>query len=309
MDKPTGQSRDTIDGGGSDVIAVAELGLSKVDEASDSADLPLRVHRGSVHDAVLNVTHVMYDGYDGDQRNMAEMERVYEVAYRLGKSLGIKSLDRPYSIPYFDGKVLEDSGVSAVWLFPGGHLTIHTFDKKRCVFVDIAMMDHKGDDAVVAIRQSMRVAFGVRRDETFLRGSGQVSDPNVIPTAFGPHLTFHGRLAPGQMNMDWFYDLLEAIPEEIGMTPISEPTVIKPKGFDGRRGLDAVAVIAESHIALHAAPDGRYYFDIFSCKAFDTAAFLQLARSRGLQIDDASITLAARGKDFPRGERLAERRG
>lgn len=252
------------------------------------------------HGISLRVTHVMYDGYEADADAMADMARVYETAYALAKKLGIVSLDRPYTIPYFDGKVPDDSGVSACWLFPGGHLTIHTFDKKKCVFVDVAMMDHTGGVAVEIVRDSMRAAFGVGRDETFLRGDNPVESTDVIPTAFGPHLTFSGRLRPDQMSLDWIYEFLEAIPGEIGMTPISTPTVLKPMGEDGRRQWDGLAIIAESHIAIHAAPDGRYYFDIFSCKAFETDDFLKLARAKGLNIDESTVTLAARGRDFPR---------
>ena len=248
----------------------------------------------------LQVEHVMYDGYEGDTEKMADMAKVYEAAYALGKKLGIESLDRPYTIPYFDGKEPLDSGVSACWLFPGGHLTIHTFDKKRTVFVDVAMMDSANADAVGVVRDSMRAAFGVTRDDTFLRGDNPVDNPDVIPEAFGPHLTFNGQLSASQMSLDWFYEFLEEIPLEIGMTPISTPTGLKQKGKDGKRQWDGLAIIAESHIAIHAKPDGRFYFDIFSCKAFDTDAFLQLARDKGLDIDESTVTLAVRGKDFPK---------
>ncbi len=275
--------------------------ISNAQEEGINDDFGFNVDIDNVSRSVsLQVTHVMYDGYDGDTDKMADMARVYETAYALAKKLGIESLDRPYTIPYFDGKIPEDSGVSACWLFPGGHLTIHTFDKKKSVFVDVAMMNYRGDFAVDIVRVSMRAAFGVARDESFLRGSNPVEHPDVIPTAFGPHLTFNGRLNPSQRNLDWIYGFLEAIPLEIGMTPISTPTVLKPKGEDGQRQWDGLAIIAESHIAIHARPDGGFYFDIFSCKAFDTDAFLQLAREKGLDVDESTVTLAARGKDFPR---------
>jgi S-adenosylmethionine/arginine decarboxylase-like enzyme len=182
-------------------------------------------------------------------------------------------------------------------------MTIHTFDKKKFVFVDVSMMNHTGDDVLVAVRNAMRVGFDTQKDEAFLRGSNKVHHPHEVSTAFGPHLTFRGQLSREQMSMDWFYEFLEVVPREIGMTPISTPTVIKPQRVDGQRGWDGVAIIAESHIALHADPNGHYYLDIFSCKAFDTDQFLNLVRSMGLQIDDSSIALTARGKNFPRDER------
>ena len=84
------------------------------------------------------------------------------------------------------------------------------------------------------------------------------------------------------------------------ISPISPPTIISSTGKDGRKYRDAMAVIAESHITIHADEDGRYFFDIFSCKAFDTEAFMRWADTFGLSIDPSTVTLAMRGRDFPR---------
>jgi S-adenosylmethionine/arginine decarboxylase-like enzyme len=42
----------------------------------------------------------------------------------------------PNIIPYYYGKVKEDIGISAFILLEGGHVTIHTFPKRECYFID-----------------------------------------------------------------------------------------------------------------------------------------------------------------------------
>lgn len=273
------------------------------DMVSEDGKVAPRITQGTA----LSIKHILYDGYEGDGEKMADMAHVHEVAVSLGNLLGIKSIDNPHTIPYFDGAVPEDSGVSAVWLFPGGHITIHTFDQKGTVFIDAALMDQKGPNGIEGIQTSMREAFGVKRDETFLRGENPAENKEEVPKAFGPHLTFNGRLQSQQMNLEWIYDFLETIPKNIGMTPISTPSVKRGVQEEGQRGIDGMIVIAESHIAIHAKPDGSFYFDIFSCKAFDTEGFTEVAKRKGLIIDESSIVLTIRGKDFPRNNE--ERRG
>lgn len=246
------------------------------------------------------IIHVMYDGYGGDVSKLADVEGVYNLCYTLAKELGIGPKEALHVIPYFKGLVPEDSGVSALFVFPQGHFTVHTFDKKNTVFVDFAVIGKEITDPAGAIQRAMRSTFDIKRDETFLRGTNPVDDPAEIPSAFGPHLTFGGQLSPAQMSLDWMYNFLEKIPKAIGMTPIAPPRVIRSTTPDGVVYRDGMAVIAESHITIHVDDSGAYFFDIFSCKAFDIESFMQWAESFGLQVDAPTMTLAARGKDFPR---------
>lgn len=246
------------------------------------------------------IIHVMYDGYDGDPNKLADVEGVYNLCYTLAKELGIGGKEALHVIPYFKGLVPEDSGVSALFVFPQGHFTVHTFDKKGTVFVDFAVIGKEIANPAEAIQRAMRSTFEIKRDEIFLRGTNPVDDPAEIPSAFGPHLTFGGQLSPDQMSLDWIYDFLEKIPKAIGMTPIAPPRVIRSTTPEGLTYRDGMAVIAESHITIHVDDSGTFFFDIFSCKAFDIESFMQWAESFGLKVDVPTITLAARGKDFPR---------
>ncbi|MFQ5860376.1 MAG: S-adenosylmethionine decarboxylase [Dehalococcoidia bacterium] len=69
---------------------------------------------------------------------------------------------------------------------------------------------------------------------------------------------------------------LDTCPESIGMTKISEPSVLHYQGSreeDG--GVSGFVLIAESHISVHTFPVRRYVnVDVFSCRSFDAQRVL-----------------------------------
>ena len=68
------------------------------------------------------------------------------------------------------------------------------------------------------------------------------------------------------------YDILNRLPEKIGMIKMTLPYVVKwlDKFSHGSEGISGFVMIAESHISIHTFPDQDYVFmDIFSCKEFD----------------------------------------
>ena len=65
--------------------------------------------------------------------------------------------------------------------------------------------------------------------------------------------------------------LLDRYPDEIKMTKISEPFVLRYAGEKAEDwGITGFVIIAESHIAIHTFPERGYvWVDIFSCKEFE----------------------------------------
>jgi len=131
-------------------------------------------------------------------------------------------------------------------------------------------------------------------------------------TGFGPHLMLDlSDCDPDRLNdLDLCFDLLFQVPDEIGMTKITQPHVFRYKGLVPEdEGITGMVVIAESHISLHTFPLKRYCFvDIFSCKPFD------VERAEKLFIEAFSSTqtevfLAHRGRAFPRGALLPQAAG
>lgn len=90
---------------------------------------------------------------------------------------------------------------------------------------------------------------------------------------FGPHLAVDlaecdsGRLS----DFELIFDLLNNLPDMIGMTKITQPYVFKYKGLVPEDlGITGTVIIAESHLSIHTFPlKGFCFADIFSCRSFD----------------------------------------
>ena len=74
---------------------------------------------------------------------------------------------------------------------------------------------------------------------------------------------------------------LDSYPSSIGMTKISDPSVMyyeAPRPEDS--GVSGFVIIAESHISVHTFPQRSYInIDIFSCKSFDSQRALEDVKS------------------------------
>ncbi|CAA9588959.1 MAG: Arginine decarboxylase proenzyme [uncultured Thermomicrobiales bacterium] len=87
------------------------------------------------------------------------------------------------------------------------------------------------------------------------------------------HLVVDAFVADGQRLGDVaaIFDLLDTLPERIGMTKIAPPYVFRYSGVKPEDwGVTGVVIIAESHISIHTfAEHRRFHLDVFSCKPFD----------------------------------------
>lgn len=78
------------------------------------------------------------------------------------------------------------------------------------------------------------------------------------------------------------FDLLNSLPDEIGMTKIIQPYVFRYNGVVPEDwGVTGVVIIAESHISIHTFPEHkRFHMDVFSCKPFDSAEAMRIIEQR-----------------------------
>ncbi len=87
------------------------------------------------------------------------------------------------------------------------------------------------------------------------------------------HLVVDAFVADGQRLGDVaaIFELLDTLPERIGMTKIAPPYVFRYSGVKPEDwGVTGVVIIAESHISIHTfAEHRRFHLDVFSCKPFD----------------------------------------
>jgi S-adenosylmethionine decarboxylase len=78
------------------------------------------------------------------------------------------------------------------------------------------------------------------------------------------------------------FELLLNLPDEIGMTRITQPYVFRYRGVVPEDwGITGMVIIAESHVSVHTFPEHkRFHLDVFSCKPFDAEAAVRLVEQR-----------------------------
>lgn len=91
---------------------------------------------------------------------------------------------------------------------------------------------------------------------------------------FGLHLIMDLSECDGKRinDLDFIFNLLNTIPDKIGMAKITQPYVFPYSGLVPEdKGITGFVVIAESHLSIHTFVEKAYAFvDLFSCKTFDT---------------------------------------
>ena len=92
---------------------------------------------------------------------------------------------------------------------------------------------------------------------------------------------------------------LQCVPNNIGMTAISEPKVHRYSGSNPLDwGLSGFVLIAESHISVHTFPDRNLInIDVFSCKKFDVDKVIEYA-IRLFSIDIVTTNILERGLEY-----------
>lgn len=94
-----------------------------------------------------------------------------------------------------------------------------------------------------------------------------------IMHGLGNHLTIDG-IGCDKIRLEdqkLIYDLLENLPEKIGLRKIIKPKVVYHEAKNSlESGVTGFVILAESHISIHTYPKkGFMALDIFSVKEFD----------------------------------------
>lgn len=122
---------------------------------------------------------------------------------------------------------------------------------------------------------------------------------------FGPHLM----LDCSECNLEkisdvaYVFDVLNRLPDFIGMTKITQPYVFPYSGLVPEdKGVTGVVIIAESHLSFHSFVEKDYFFfDLFSCKPFNVDLARQFIMD-AFEVKKAETHYVERGLDFPRSE-------
>lgn len=94
--------------------------------------------------------------------------------------------------------------------------------------------------------------------------------------------------------------ILERYPQEMGMTRIAPPMVVRYNGTKPQDwGVSGYVMIAESHISMHTFPErSLIWADIFSCKEFDAAPIVEDLK-RQFRLREMNVSLLERGLPAP----------
>ena len=131
----------------------------------------------------------------------------------------------------------------------------------------------------------------------------------VKKESFGPHLMLDlNDCNPGKLrDYNLVFNVLNELPERIGMTKITQPYVFPYSGLVPEdKGITGTVIIAESHISVHTFQEKDYCFvDVFSCKDFD----VEYAAEYLIDVFESKKYekhIVNRGKDFTRHYQVTE---
>jgi S-adenosylmethionine/arginine decarboxylase-like enzyme len=214
--------------------------------------------------------HLMLDGFKGFRSRFDDIRLIHEILSELPVKIGAEPIMPPFVLPYYDGILPEDVGISGIVLLRGGHFTIHTFSYAECYFADILLPQECSESEFRNLLDSVLPCSVV--DSVAVVRDGLARESKIASRAkdFGPHYTLDLKGYQGPSSLGDVFDLLDQLPSLIGMTPIMRPLVLKDRLNDGSQVISGLTMIAESHLALHVFPErGEAAFDLFSCRFFD----------------------------------------
>ena len=213
--------------------------------------------------------HMMMDCYGAINFKLDDMMGIYDLLNGVANVANLETVAPPTLVPYYYGDDPEDVGISAYLFLRGGHITIHTFSKRECYFLDI-MYDGFFNSEMVYNYLEINLPFnrGISNYCVNDRRVNENSRTMFTDNDFGPHLV--GRIRPREpITLDSAFDSLEEFVQMANMTPITRANVIRDSRNDPAF-VQGIVVIAQSHISIYYDIKGNVlYFDLFSCAYFD----------------------------------------
>ena len=222
--------------------------------------------------------HFVIDSYGCNSSRTDNLLDIYEVINKLVDDFQLSPIMPPQLIPYYYCQNPADVGISAFVLLKGGHFTIHTFPKWGCYFADL-MCENRfvNKDALYDFMKrefpcSSLSITPIYREEFTENDMGAYSLAD-----FGPHYMISSILEEGnEYTLESMMHLLDSLPSKVDMHPISRPVVLYDT-IDNPEFISGIAVIAESHIAIHYnIKERKVLMDIFSCKTVDGKKYAEV---------------------------------
>jgi len=240
----------------------------------------------------------MIDGFRGFRSRFEQISLIQEVLEELPEQLGLQPVMPAFVLPYFNGVVPEDCGVSGFLFLAGGHFTLHTFSFRETYFADLVA---PASCDVKRIRSVLETAFPCETTTVIAMDRHPEPLKTIQPQTevdFGPHLLLDIQGFQGPRSMDALFALFDRLPSQIGMTPIMRPYIVRSETANVGPVLSAMTMIAESHVSIHIFESSHEaYFDLFSCRFFEYPRVLARLRE-ALPGDRVVDGFLARGRNY-----------
>lgn len=203
-----------------------------------------------------NSQHFFFDGYEIDNKILSNIQVIHKFLEEVNKKLtGGKC--KLTLIPYFDGKVKEDGGISGVLLGTNFHFTCHTFSYKNTVFIDCyGKSNYEKQLLPIIIKYFRTENFDLCENNYDKKGN------------FGKHVIITDIK---EIEYNDAINLVKTILKEVKMTPIYDMLI----DYSDEKNFDILQPIAESHISIHRK-EKEIIIYVFSCKGFDDNKILRL---------------------------------
>ncbi len=214
--------------------------------------------------------HFFYDGYDIDNQILSNIEHINAFLDEINEKL-LNNKAKVILIPYFNGKIKQDGGISGTILTERFHFTCHTFCYKNTVFIDCYDKNNIEKELLKIITKYFNTEnFDLCRDNYDKKGN------------FGKHVIIENT---DQMDYNDAINLVNGILDRVEMTSICDMQV----DYRDNNNFDILQPIAESHISIHKT-EKNVDIDVFSCKSFNENKIIELLDSK-----PKSILLIPRG--------------
>ena len=230
------------------------------------------------------MNHLTIDAYQGNERRLDDIKSINAVLSEIVQSLRLTSVMPPFLLPYYYAKESEDDGISAFTILEGGHITLHTFPKRGCIFVDLLYDGYFNEDRLVDIIKVHFLCTAIQTLRTERRYLDTTIDKERIWNGgtsnkdFGPHTI--AKIENVDISFEEIFDMLDEIPRKIGMIPICRPYVVK-SNLNNPTYVSGVVLIAKSHIAFHySTAEKTLYCDAFSCSFYKSENFVNYLKDR-----------------------------
>lgn len=233
----------------------------------------------------------MIDGYHAAEQQLDSIKVIDYLLNEIILTLNLEAAMPPFLLPYYYAQDCEDDGISAFVTLHGGHITVHTFPHRGCFFLDLlydGYFDERKLRAILTrtfnynasnekcVRTERRYLDTTIESDKIWHGGDSVAD-------FGPHTI--ARAENVNISFEEIYDLLDKMPQIIGMTPISRPYVLKTKDY-----ISGIILIAQSHIAFHyCVSEKKLFCDLFSCSFYRAEKFVECIASEYKNVEQMTL--------------------